>query len=150
MLEETARKLGHRLRVLRAERGISLRDVEAKTGVHKQTISELERGMRKRPYGRTLAKLAHFYGVSTEELIEEATDIPLVAAPGEEPTQKSPSLAEIADMWESELVEAVQQGRLSKQQADAEFRRRFEEWKRAPKDTEAEVSGVEDHEGVRS
>jgi transcriptional regulator with XRE-family HTH domain len=79
MSEETAQKLGRKLRVLRAETGLSLRDVEERTGLDKQTISLLERGMRRRPYGRTLAKLAHLYDVSPEELIGEATGVPLVA-----------------------------------------------------------------------
>jgi transcriptional regulator with XRE-family HTH domain len=65
--------LGMRLRVLRAERGLSLRQVEAATGVAKETLSEVERGVR-HPYDTTLGKLAKFYGVPLEELLEEPAD----------------------------------------------------------------------------
>jgi transcriptional regulator with XRE-family HTH domain len=62
--------LGMRLRVLRAERGLSLRQVEAGTGVAKETLSEIERGVR-HPYDTTLGKLAKFYDVPVEGLLEE-------------------------------------------------------------------------------
>ena len=61
--------LARKLRVLRAERRMSLRDVEKLTGVNKLTISLAERGVR-RPYDTTLAKLAAGYGVPVEELFE--------------------------------------------------------------------------------
>ncbi len=79
MSEDNARKLGRKLRVLRAKSGLSLRDVESRTDLDKHTISYLERGMRKRPYARTLAKLANVYGVPVEDLLNEMGDIPFVA-----------------------------------------------------------------------
>jgi transcriptional regulator with XRE-family HTH domain len=75
MMQES---LALRLRVLRAERRATLREVEAETGVAKETLSELERG-RRRPKDVTLAKLADFYGVPVAELLEEP--VPLVEAP---------------------------------------------------------------------
>ncbi len=60
--------LGRKLRVLRAERGWTLRDAEHLTGVDKDTLSKLERGLR-HPQDVTLAKIAKGYGVSPEDLI---------------------------------------------------------------------------------
>src|SRR5918992_933488 len=62
--------LARRLRVLRAERGLTVRQVAELSGVAKETISQVERGER-HPYDRTLAKLAHAYGVPVEDLLEE-------------------------------------------------------------------------------
>jgi transcriptional regulator with XRE-family HTH domain len=59
-----------RLRVLRAERGLTLRDAEHQTGVDKDTLSKIERGLR-HPHDITLAKLARAYDVPLEELLEE-------------------------------------------------------------------------------
>src|SRR5215203_1029626 len=68
--------LATKLRVLRAERGLTVRQVAELSGVAKETISQIERGER-HPYDRTLAKLAHAYGVPVGELIEQPD--PLVA-----------------------------------------------------------------------
>jgi len=72
--------LGHRLRVMRAERGLSLREAARRAGVVKETISEIERG-HTHPYDVTLAKLARAYGVPVEDLLEEP--VPLAPAPPE-------------------------------------------------------------------
>jgi transcriptional regulator with XRE-family HTH domain len=68
-----------RLRVLRAERGLTLRDAEHQTGVDKDTLSKIERGQR-HPHDVTLAKIAKGYGVPVEELLEEPA-LPLDDAP---------------------------------------------------------------------
>ena len=73
--------LAHRLRVLRAERGLALREAAAKSGVAKETISDIERGLR-HPHDPTLAKIAKGYGVPVEELLEEPA---LAAGKGEAP-----------------------------------------------------------------
>jgi transcriptional regulator with XRE-family HTH domain len=62
--------LARKLRVLRAERGLTLRGAASLTGVAKETISDIERGLR-HPHDPTLAKIAKGYGVPIEELIEE-------------------------------------------------------------------------------
>jgi|SRR5215204_5685452 len=59
-----------RLRVLRAERGLTLRDAEELTGVDKDTLSKIERGLRQ-PHDVTLAKIARGYGIGVEDLLEE-------------------------------------------------------------------------------
>jgi transcriptional regulator with XRE-family HTH domain len=70
--------LGHRLRLLRAERQLSLRQAAARAGVVKETISDIERGVS-HPQDVTLAKLAHAYDVPVEDLLEEP--VPLAEAP---------------------------------------------------------------------
>jgi len=62
--------LARKLRVLRAERGLTLRKAEELTGVDKDTLSKIERGLR-HPYDVTLSKLARGYGVPVEDLLEE-------------------------------------------------------------------------------
>src|SRR5215217_4904065 len=72
--------LAHRLRVLRAERGLTLREAASLTGVAKETISDIERGLR-HPHDPTIAKIAKGYGVPVDELLEEP--VPLGDAPPE-------------------------------------------------------------------
>ena len=79
--------LGHRLRLMRVERGLSLREAARRAGVVKETISDIERG-HTHPYDVTLAKLAKAYEVPVEELLEEP--VPLGEAPREAgPPEKS-------------------------------------------------------------
>jgi transcriptional regulator with XRE-family HTH domain len=77
--------LARKLRVLRAERGLTLREAEELTGVDKDTLSKIERGLR-HPYDVTLSKLAKGYGVPVEELLEEP--VPLGEAPREAGPEK--------------------------------------------------------------
>jgi transcriptional regulator with XRE-family HTH domain len=77
-----------KLRVLRAERGLTLRDAEHLTGVDKDTLSKIERG-RRDPQDITLAKIARGYGVPVEDLLEE----PVLAGKLED----GPSLEELHD-----------------------------------------------------
>jgi len=66
----TQTSLGHKVRVLRAERGLTLREEASRTGVAKETISDIERGLR-HPHDPTLAKIAKGYGVPVEDLLKE-------------------------------------------------------------------------------
>jgi transcriptional regulator with XRE-family HTH domain len=74
--------LATKLRVMRAERGLTLRQAAPRLGVRPGTLSELERGAR-HPHDLTLAKIAKGYGVPVEELLEEAS--PLAPAPSASP-----------------------------------------------------------------
>src|SRR5215218_1863706 len=78
-----------RLRVLRAERGLTLRDAEELTGVDKDTLSKIERGLR-HPHDVTLAKIAKGYAVALEDLLEEPA---LAGTPGkaEAPREAGPA-----------------------------------------------------------
>jgi len=73
MYESLARKL----RVLRAVRGITLREAEELTGVTRETLGALEHGQRG-AYTNTLQKIAEGYGITVGELLEE----PAVASLG--------------------------------------------------------------------
>ena len=59
-----------RIRVMRAERGMTLRDVEEASGVSKDAISEIERG-RRQPRVSTIMQLAKGLGVDATELLKE-------------------------------------------------------------------------------
>jgi transcriptional regulator with XRE-family HTH domain len=120
--------LARKLRVLRAERGLTLREAEQLTGVDKDTLSKIERGLR-HPYDVRLSKLARGYEVPVEDLLEEP--VPLAEAPREagrthidqsaERLKSSGSkLPEVADLlldlgqmllltWEAELPQRAAQ-----------------------------------------
>jgi transcriptional regulator with XRE-family HTH domain len=76
--------LGARLRRTRVERGLSLRQAAAQTGVTKETLSDLERD-RRTPHPPTLAKIARGYGVEISDLlgpvVEEESSAPKEPAP---------------------------------------------------------------------
>lgn len=76
----TQDKLARRLRVLRAERGLSLTEAAERIGVTRDTLSEIERGKR-HPYVPTLTKIAAGYGVPVEGLLEEPALAGKVEAP---------------------------------------------------------------------
>src|SRR5215204_128748 len=78
--------LAEKLRVLRARMGLSLTEAAARTGVTRDTLSDLEHGKR-HPYMPTLAKIAAGYGVPVEELIEE----PALAGKAEAPQESGQS-----------------------------------------------------------
>ena len=70
--------LARKLRILRAERGLTQERAAGLIGITPETLSDLERGKR-RAYGPTLSKIAKGYGVSVEDLIEEP--VPLDSGP---------------------------------------------------------------------
>ena len=57
-----------RLKSLREEEKLSLRDLEKKIGINKDILSRCERGVRS-PNGEELIKLANFFRVSTDYLL---------------------------------------------------------------------------------
>jgi transcriptional regulator with XRE-family HTH domain len=73
---------GERLRELRAERRLSLRQVEERGGPNKDTMSLLERGVH-RPHPQTLGRIAQAFDMSVAELRAEleAAEYPLAQAP---------------------------------------------------------------------
>jgi transcriptional regulator with XRE-family HTH domain len=75
-------RYGQRLRELRAERRLSLREVEERGGPNKDTMSLIERGVH-RPHPRTLGRIAQALDMSVAELRSEleAAEHPLVEAP---------------------------------------------------------------------
>jgi len=89
-----------RLRVLRAERGLTLRDAEHETGVDKDTLSKIERGLR-HPHDVTLAKIAKGYDVPVEDLLEEPA---LAGTPGK---AEAPREAGLTKMPLASAVETI-------------------------------------------
>jgi transcriptional regulator with XRE-family HTH domain len=68
--------VGPRLRALRQERGATLADLSASTGISVSTLSRLESGGR-RPTLELLLPLARAYGVALDDLV----DVPAPADP---------------------------------------------------------------------
>jgi HTH-type transcriptional regulator, competence development regulator len=65
--------LGEFLKRLREKKGVSLRDVENDTGISNAYLSQLETGERKKlPSPDRLKKLASYYNVSIQELLQKA------------------------------------------------------------------------------
>lgn len=56
------------LAVLIAERGWTLRQVSARSGVSTTAVMLLARGARKWPHGKTARKIAYAFGVHVEDL----------------------------------------------------------------------------------
>ena len=62
----------HPLRRIRVRRGLTIKDLQERTGVNRGTISRAERRERT-PLPLTLQRLADALGVDIEELMEEET-----------------------------------------------------------------------------
>jgi transcriptional regulator with XRE-family HTH domain len=67
-----SQRLADELRRIRAIRGASLRDVENSTKVSNAYLSQLETGKTSKPSPQVLHKLAGFYNVPYESLMEAA------------------------------------------------------------------------------
>src|SRR5512140_3741471 len=74
MAETIGKLLGRRVRRIRQEKGLTLKQIEAKVGVSATHISEIERG-KTSPTIRALEKIAHALEVMPSHLI----DLPPVA-----------------------------------------------------------------------
>jgi transcriptional regulator with XRE-family HTH domain len=81
---------GERLRELRAERRLSLRQVEERGGPNKDTMSLIERDVHK-PHPQTLGRIAEALNMGVSELRAEleAAESPLAQAPLEEERRPS-------------------------------------------------------------
>ena len=69
MKETIGRSLGKRLRRIRQERGLTLKQIEAKVGVSATHVSEIERGNTS-PTIRALERIASALGVAPSYLID--------------------------------------------------------------------------------
>jgi len=82
--------LPQKLRLLRAERKLSLRQAAKLTGLAKETLGDIERGKR-HPNDVTLAKIAEGYDVSLQELFDlEESAAPLAPASPSPAPEKAP------------------------------------------------------------
>lgn len=64
-----------RLRILRAEKELTLRELAERSGISKDAISEIERG-RRQPRVSTIMALAEGLGVDPQELLQEVVQTP--------------------------------------------------------------------------
>jgi transcriptional regulator with XRE-family HTH domain len=76
----TQKSLADRLRLLRAQRGLTVKDAAQQVGVDRHTLRRIELGTQEAQYP-TLAKIADGYDVPVEELLEE----PVAAGKAEAP-----------------------------------------------------------------
>jgi transcriptional regulator with XRE-family HTH domain len=71
-METASDKLGAFLASLRKQKGLSLREVESRTGISNAYLSQVENGKIREPSPGNLFKLSELYGVSYAELLEQA------------------------------------------------------------------------------
>lgn len=76
MAEAVGKLLGRRIRRIRQEKGLTLKEIEARVGVSATHISEIERG-KTSPTIQALEKIAHAMGVLPSHLI----DLPQIPKP---------------------------------------------------------------------
>ncbi len=103
--------LALRLRVLRAERALTIEQAAARAGVMPETVSDAERG-RRHPYLPTLKKLAKAYDVPVEELLgaEEGGGSerePVLLSKAKAPDPGPSEAAEAPRGGEEEVTESV-------------------------------------------
>lgn len=77
-------ELGQQLGRLRRIRTLTLRDVEAGSGLTIGFLSQLERGQTNISVGN-LKRLADFYGISLRDLFDDASDGPYLTRAGDRP-----------------------------------------------------------------
>lgn len=65
----TAKSFGSYLRMLRKNRGLSLKKVEGEAAVSNAYLSQIERGLRNPPHPDILKRLAKAYEVPTSDLL---------------------------------------------------------------------------------
>jgi transcriptional regulator with XRE-family HTH domain len=111
-------QIGNELRLARVRAGMTLREAEEETGVSKDTISRIERGLRA-PQPLTVGRLAKAYGSPVKELLEEssaplAEDPPQKQSREERVEERVQELIESPSFWAAkEKIEAGQQAEVS-------------------------------------
>ena len=129
--------LATKLRVLRAERGLTLRQAAERVRVRPATLSDIEHG-RSQPHDVTLAKIAKAYGVPLADLLEEP--VPLDDAPqetGSLPHVRRPhDSIEVSDEVKKasvrlekvrQILDARDAGKLDDVDADKEIQREYQQ-----------------------
>jgi transcriptional regulator with XRE-family HTH domain len=88
--------LPERLRLLRAQRGLTLTEAAAQLGIGRHTLRRTELGTQTAQYP-TLAKIAQGYGVPVEYLMEAMEDVPKAEASKSGQSSPKKSLLDLAD-----------------------------------------------------
>lgn len=104
--------LGSELRRIRRSRGFTLRKVEEETGISNAYLSQLETGKIAKPSPNYLYKLAEFYDVPYELLLEQAGYVSREPEQGKDKRRRlsAAALSTISDLTpeeEKELMEYV-------------------------------------------
>jgi transcriptional regulator with XRE-family HTH domain len=103
-------RYGEKLRELRAERRLSLRQVEERGGPNKDTMSLIERGVHK-PHAQTLGRIAQAFDMSVAELraeLEAADRPPLGPASAEQRSFENHLREEQRGEWDAAVGRARQ------------------------------------------
>jgi transcriptional regulator with XRE-family HTH domain len=101
-----------RLRLARAERGLTLRQAAKLTGVAKETLSDLERG-RRSPHTPTLYKIAQGYEIPVRELLwidepsEELASPKVLAPPSPERAEESDEERREDLSWQTAKIQTL-------------------------------------------
>lgn len=104
-------RLASELRALRQKKGVSLRTIEAKTGISNAYLSQLERGVAANPTPAKLRALAEYFGTSFMDLLAYAGHLPsttatdsggLIAGHESAKPERSPLSAGLTDLTKDE------------------------------------------------
>jgi transcriptional regulator with XRE-family HTH domain len=118
---------GERLRELRAERQLSLRQVKERGGPNKDTMSLLERGVHS-PHAQTLGRIAQAFGMSVAELrteLDAAQPPPLGQAP---PSPEQPPLNGFEEERRANWRSAVNHARRLREGSRAQLEELLAAW----------------------
>ena len=100
--------LGQRLRAARAAQGLSLREVERRTGIHNAHLSQIESGKILKPEMALLWELAGLYGADYPELLRLAGHARGPAArPGEARERMTVALRALDELSPAEREQAM-------------------------------------------
>jgi transcriptional regulator with XRE-family HTH domain len=94
-----AEQYGDYLRALRDSRGLTLREVEARSGVNNGYLSLVEQGKREVPSLRLIQRLAGVYGASVVEMLRVAGEMLKGEVPANRATPTSPDERFIVEQY---------------------------------------------------
>lgn len=95
--------LGQRLRELRSAAGMSLRDVERRSGLQSGYLSQLERGKIAHPGPTVLRSVADGYGVRYEDVLSWTGYAPQADSPSPRQAAAMSAVAALGEPTEEEL-----------------------------------------------
>src|SRR5215208_6457520 len=104
----TQDSLGRNLRMLRADRGITLAEAEELTGVTQETLSALERGQRG-AYTSTLRKIADAYDITLGDLLDDAVEVRHISDAEKDPVYGSwvTFARRFSERWQRKIAEGT-------------------------------------------
>ena len=102
-------RYGHYFKALRESKGLTLREVERQTEVSNAYLSQLESGKVKQPSPNTLYKLAQFYKISYQMLMEKVGyPVPKGDRPLQEQSVSNVAKNKLGEITNEEEVELLQ------------------------------------------